>query len=79
MAEYRGLGMEEPPNGGGDDPIEQLKKNAGGIIAIVVIALVGLIATGSFFTVEPEEQAVILRFGTPIDQTFGPGLHFKHS
>lgn len=77
MADYRGFGMDEPPNGGGNDPFEQLKRNSGGIIAIAVLAIIGIAASGSFFTVAPEEEAVILRFGTPIDETFGPGLHFK--
>ena len=77
MAEFRGFGMDEPPKGGDGDPLEQLKKNAGGAILIAVLVVVGLLATNAFFTVAPEEEAVILRFGTPIDETFGPGLHFK--
>ena len=77
VAEFRGFGMDEPPKRGNGDPFEQLKRNANGAIAIAVLVVLGLAASSSFFTVAPEEEAVILRFGTPIDDTFGPGLHFK--
>jgi len=49
----------------------------GGLLAIVVIVL----GYSSFFQVEPDEQALVLRFGAPIGgdvaEVFGPGLHFK--
>lgn len=77
MSQYRGFG------GGGDDLpdprvlLEQLKRNLryilGGVAVVIVIGL----ALGSFFTVQPEERAVVLRFGDPIDREFEPGLHFK--
>lgn len=43
-----------------------------GLLALLV--LVGSIT--SFYTVQPEERAVVKRFGAVIDQT-DPGLHFK--
>jgi len=48
-------------------------KNVGTIVVVVLLALVALT---SFYTVEPQEEAVILRFGQYV-QTTPPGLHFK--
>ena len=42
----------------------------------VVVVLLGLGALTSFYTVQPEEEAVVKRFGRVVD-TRGPGLHFK--
>jgi membrane protease subunit HflK len=49
----------------------------GGSIAIAVIALLGLWGVfSSFYTVQPEERAVIKRFGE-VTGIADPGLHFK--
>lgn len=45
------------------------------IIAALVVGALGL-AANSAFTVEPEEEGVVLRFGK-FDRTVPPGLHFK--
>ena len=48
-----------------------------GVIKIVVgILVVGFIGYTSVFTVDPEERAVVLRFGK-VDRDVGQGLHFK--
>jgi modulator of FtsH protease HflK len=48
-----------------------------GLIGFGIIALIALWATfSSFYTVQPEERAVIKRFGAVI-KTADPGLHFK--
>lgn len=44
------------------------------IIILIVLAVV--LASGTFFQVEAEEEAVVLRFGK-VTTTVGPGLHFK--
>lgn len=44
-------------------------------LPFVVLALVIVVPT-MFYSVEPEEDAVVLRFGK-YDRTEGPGLHFK--
>jgi membrane protease subunit HflK len=44
-----------------------------GVIGFVVFLLAGL---SSFYTVEPEEKAVVMRFGRYV-ATSGPGLHFR--
>ncbi len=52
-------------------------KKSGGVVigAIVILLLIWILAT-SFYTVQPEERAVVKRFGAVIKIT-DPGLHFK--
>ena len=46
--------------------------------ALVVLALLTLVgAWSSYFTVEPEERAVLKRFGAVVGEPLPPGLHFK--
>jgi len=48
-----------------------------GRIAGIVVAVLALIALSStWFTVQPEETGIVLRFGA-VNRTVGPGLHFK--
>ena len=55
---------------------KELQKNSK-IIIIAIAVLFGLYAVGtSFYTVEPDEEAVVIRFGKYVDTT-PPGLHFK--
>ena len=42
----------------------------------VVLIILGVLAPTCFFSVEPDEEVVLLRFGKYVD-TFPPGLHFK--
>src|SRR5690554_6108962 len=44
------------------------------IVPVALIAVWGLLS--AFYTVQPEEQAVVKRFGAVVDIT-DPGLHFK--
>ncbi len=75
MSQYRGFGGDDLP-----DPrilLDQFKRNFRlilfGLLALIIMALLA----GSVFTVEPEEKAVVLRFGEPLPEHFDPGLHFK--
>jgi len=54
-----------------------LKRNRRFIFAGAGLILAVVVAFGSYFQVEPEEEAIVLRFGAPLTETFGPGLHFK--
>ncbi|MFK7850346.1 MAG: FtsH protease activity modulator HflK [Akkermansiaceae bacterium] len=49
--------------------------------AVLRIAIIGLVVVSgvfsSFYTVSADAQAVILRFGKPLPEPKGPGLHFK--
>ncbi len=59
------------------DLIEQLPSGAGRQLAIIIgVAFLGWAALSSFYTVQPEERAVVKRFGRVIGIT-DPGLHFK--
>ena len=62
---------------GPQEIIAALKKNRRYILAGLGLLLVVVLAFGSYFQVEPEEEAVVLRFGAPLTENFGPGLHFK--
>lgn len=48
----------------------------GGAVGIAVLVIVAYGVLSSFYTVQPEERAVVKRFGAVVGQT-GPGLHFK--
>ena len=50
--------------------------NIGGIGPIIIILALVILFWSSWFTVQPEETAVVQRFGK-IVRTAGPGLHFK--
>ncbi|MCO4795667.1 MAG: FtsH protease activity modulator HflK [Bacteriovoracaceae bacterium] len=65
---------------GGKEDAEKLLqdiKNASKLIGPVVIGIIVLIlATTSYYTVEPDEEAVMIRLGK-YTGTYPPGLHFK--
>lgn len=48
----------------------------GGIGGIVVLALAVILLWSSWYTVQPDETAIVQRFGKVV-RTAGPGLHFK--
>jgi membrane protease subunit HflK len=52
------------------------KGSGGGILGVVVVLLLFVSVMGSFYTVEPDEEAVIIRLGRYI-RTDPSGLHFK--
>lgn len=55
----------------------KLPKIKGGVIKIVIVAVIALILIfGSIYQIGPEELGVILRFGKFV-RTTNPGLHFK--
>jgi membrane protease subunit HflC len=54
--------------------------NAGKILIAAIAALVAFVLlTSSIFTVQENEQVLVMRFGNPKDQIAEPGLHFKLS
>jgi membrane protease subunit HflC len=48
-----------------------------GIVALLVLFIVAIIAYSAVFTVQQTEQALVVRFGKPVDVVTDPGLHFK--
>lgn len=54
--------------------------NEGSIAKLFIGGIVGLILiSSSIFTVQENEQVLVMRFGNPKDQIAEPGLHFKFS
>jgi modulator of FtsH protease HflC len=48
-----------------------------GIVALIVLFVVVIVAYSSMFTVQQTEQALVVRFGKPVDVITEPGLNFK--
>lgn len=66
-----------PPAEGEDNPIlEHLQKLGPRLLLLPVLLLAILAALTAFYTVQPEEEAVVKRFGRVIAIN-PPGLHFK--
>ncbi len=56
--------------------IDKFKKMGDKIIFLPLLVLATILIFSSFYTVQPKEEAVVLRFGA-YQSTNGPGLHFK--
>ena len=48
-----------------------------GIIALLILLLLIITGYSSVFAVQQTEQALVVRFGAPVDVATAPGLHFK--
>jgi membrane protease subunit HflC len=48
-----------------------------GIVALILLLLVAIVAYSSLFTVQQTEQALVVRFGKPVNVATEPGLYFK--
>ena len=48
-----------------------------GIIFLLLLLLLLIVGYSSVFTVQQTEQALVVRFGRPVDVATNPGLHFK--
>jgi len=48
-----------------------------GILLLLLLLLLIIVGYGSVFTVQQTEQALVVRFGRPVDVVTDPGLHFK--
>ncbi len=75
-------GQARSSSGGPPDLGELLERFGGGgpsfgkLLGIVIVVLIVWGAMSSFYTVQPEERAVVKRFGAVVGIT-DPGLHFK--
>jgi membrane protease subunit HflK len=68
---------EEPGNDGPQIPEIKLPQLRAGLVRAVLLVVVALImVTTSFYTIDPEETGMVLRFGQYVRAT-DPGLHFK--
>jgi membrane protease subunit HflK len=70
----------ETPLDPGSQAIAEALKSSFGIVKVVMVLLVIVFLSSGFFTVGPQERAVVLRFGKPVAEgqqaLLGPGLHF---
>lgn len=55
---------------------KDFQKNGKSFVFIILIVVVALAGMSTFYTVQPDEEAVVIRFGH-YDETTSPGLHFK--
>ena len=75
MSGFKGYGGDELP-----DPKElfrRLRSNVGWVIWAVVAVVVVAGVISSYYTVEADERAIILRLGRPTGEVMEPGLHFR--
>ncbi|MCA6122176.1 protease modulator HflC [Bradyrhizobium sp. WSM 1704] len=54
-----------------------MRSPAAGIVALIVLFVLAIVAYSSMFTVQQTEQALVVRFGKPVDVVTEPGLNFK--
>jgi modulator of FtsH protease HflC len=54
-----------------------MRSPVAGIVALILVLVVAIIGYSSMFTVQQTEQALVVRFGKPVDVVTEPGLHFK--
>ena len=70
----------ETPLDPGSQALAAALRSSFGIVKVVMVLLVGVFLVSGFFTVGPQERAIILRRGKPIGEgenaLLGPGLHF---
>jgi modulator of FtsH protease HflC len=48
-----------------------------GIVALILLFLIAIVGYSSLFTVKQTQQALVVRFGRPVDVVSQPGLNFK--
>jgi membrane protease subunit HflK len=74
------VGPERPVDAGSEALTEALRSTFGIVKFVMVLLLVVFLGSG-FFTVEPQEQAMIIRLGKPVGAgqkaLLGPGLHWS--
>ncbi len=71
----------ETPVDAGSQALSEALRSSFAIVKIVMVVLVVVFLASGFFKVNPQEQAIILRFGKPVGEgshaLLGPGLHWS--
>lgn len=71
----------ETPVDAGSQALAEALRSSFAIIKVVMVVLVAVFLASGFFTVGPQQQAIVLRFGRPAAQgpqgLLGPGLHWS--
>src|ERR1035441_5559616 len=71
----------ETPVDAGSQALAEALRSSFAIVKFVMVLLVLVFLASGFFTVGPQERAIILRFGKPVGEgekaLLGPGLHWS--
>ena len=71
----------ETPTDSGSQALAEALHSSFAIVKVVMIALFVVFLGSGFFKVEPDQRAIILRFGKPVGEgekaLLGPGLHWS--
>src|SRR5262245_19735006 len=71
----------EMPVDAGSQALAEALRSSFGIVKFVMLLLVCLFLASGFFTVGPQERAMIIRLGKPVGEgekaLLGPGLHYS--
>jgi len=72
-------GGAPPAEDAGTQALAEALRSSFFIVKIIMVALVLVFLSSGFFTVGPQEKAVILRLGKPVDggRLLGPGAHWS--
>lgn len=69
------------PIDAGSQALAEALRSSFGVIKFVMLLLVALFLASGFFTVGPQERAIIIRLGKPVGEgekaLLGPGLHYS--
>lgn len=75
-----GAAPSEAPEEAGSQALAQALRSSFAIVKIIMIGLVAVFLFSGFFTVGPQEKAIILRFGKPVGvpeaELLNPGPHW---
>jgi len=75
------LPTADVPIDAGSQALSEALRSSFGIIKFVTLLLVGLFLASGFFTVGPQERAIVIRLGKPVGEgekaLLGPGLHYS--
>src|SRR5438552_1579587 len=70
----------EVPDDSGSQALSEALRSSFAIIKVIMVGLVVLFLGSGFFTVGPQEKAIILRLGRPTSEDekalLGPGAHW---
>jgi membrane protease subunit HflK len=75
------LQSADVPIDAGSQALSEALRSSFGVIKVVMVALVALFLASGFFTVGPQERAIVIRLGKPVGEgekaLLGPGLHYS--
>jgi membrane protease subunit HflK len=76
-----GVAAPERPMDAGSEALTEALRSSFWIVKVVMFLLLVVFLGSGFFTVEPQEQAMIIRLGKPVGEgqkaLLGPGLHWS--